>query len=465
MKTHTISRYGLAGFIFFTIGSIINIVAFLSIKPLLVGLILLILGYLVLRLFKVTEKSQIQAFIITYSLCWFWAGVAALYANFLHDSFQNTSDPNWFYEFVSADSAIGINLAEVNSTIENVGSLVTWKIFYLFFESLGIKGRYIGIAVNCIFIGYTSVVGLKVIKRLFGEDKYRIKSFTLYFLLCPIFWLFGAIHLRDAAVLLAVTLLLLMWIIYINKPIFGNLIKLGLSTLISFLVFGLLRAEFVFVPLAMLFAGIIAIVIGSSSTNRLRIIIVTLLIALPVAAYLFAGMQSQLFEAIVAGNESYDEMASSESGDTSLGNRLIIASPIPVRLTVGSIYLFIFPIPFWSGFQLESAYHLFKSLQALFMYGMTPLFMLSVWQMIRYKHLRTTSFLFLLFLAIGFTLAVAFTSLETRHFAVFLVPILILSLLPDLTQKKEKSSYLKIFRVFVGLMVTVHFVWALIKFL
>jgi hypothetical protein len=465
VKTYTISLNGLAGFIFFSFGSFINVLAYLTLEPLIVGLVLLIMGYAVLRLFKITEKSEIQAFIITFSICWFWAGVAAVYANCLHDSFQNTSDPNWFYEFVSGDSVIGINLAEINSTVENVGSLVTWKIFYLFFELIGIKGRYIGITVNCIFIGYTSVVGLNVIKRIFGHENHRIKSFTIYFLLCPIFWLFGAIHLRDAAVLLAVTLLMLMWIIYINDPGFGNLIKLGSSTLISFFVFGLLRAEFVFVPLAMLFAGIIAIVIGSSSNNRIRIIVVTLLIALPVAAYLFSGMQSQLFEAIVAGNESYDEMASSESGDTSLGNRLIIASPIPVRLILGSVYLFIFPIPFWSGFQLESAYHLFKSLQALFMYGMTPLFILSVWQIIRYKHLRTTPILFLLFLAIGFTLAVAFTSLETRHFAVFLLPIIILSLLPDLRQKKEKASYLKILRVSVGLMSTVHFVWALMKFL
>lgn len=463
MKTYTISHFGLAGFIFFSLGSIIHVIAYLSVEPFVVSLILLLFGYVILRLLKVSKKNEIQAFILTFSLCWFWAGIAALYANFLNDSFQNTSDPNWFYEFVSGDNIIG--LSGISSSVENAGSILTWKIFYNIFDFFGFtNGRYIGIAVNSSFIAYTAVVGVEVVKRIFGDDSHRIRRFSIFFFLCPIFWLFGSIHLRDAAVLLAVSLLVLIWIVYIKRPTSINLIKLILSTIVAFLVFGLLRTEFVFVPLAMLFAGIFAMIIGGSA-NRIRIIIVALLVALPVAIYLFAGMQSELFQIIINGNESYNDLGSQESGDTSLGSRLIVSSSIPTRLILGSAYLFIFPIPFWSGFQLESVYHLFKSFQALYMYGITPLFILAVWQVIRYKSFRTTPLLFLLFLSIGFTLAIAFTSLETRHFATFLVPILILSSSPDLTQRQPKSAYLKLLRMFIGIMLAIHFVWLLIKFL
>lgn len=463
MKTYTISRFGLAGFIFFSLGSIIHVIAYLSIEPFLVSLILLFLGYVLLRLLGVYKKNQIHPFIVTFSLCWFWAGIAALYANFLNDSFQNTSDPAWFYEFVSGDNIIG--LSGLSSSVENGGSILTWKIFYIIFDFFGFtNGRYIGIAVNSSFIAYTAVVGVEVVKRIFGDDNHRIRRLSIFFFICPIFWLFGAIHLRDASILLAVSLLVLIWIIYFKRPTSSNFIKLTLSTIIAFLVFGLLRTEFVFVPLAMIFAGVFAIIIDSSA-SRIKIIIVALLVALPVAIYLFVSMQSEIFQIVISGNESYNNLGSQESGDTSLGSRLITSASIPTRLILGSAYLFIFPIPFWSGFQFESVYHLFKSLQALYMYGITPLFILAVWKVIRYKNFRTIPHLFLLFLSIGFTLAIAFTSLETRHFATFLVPILILSSSPDLTQKEVKSAYHKLLWIFIGLMVAIHFVWIVIKLL
>jgi hypothetical protein len=174
-------------------------------------------------------------------------------------------------------------------------------------------------------------------------------------------------------------------------------------------------------------------------------------------------MQDDFVEKMEDGNESYNALTLEESGDSSLGNQLIVSSPLPIRLVLGSAYLFVFPIPFWTGFQLVSVSLLFKSLHVLFMYGITPLFLLAFWQIIHDKLLRTVPILFLLFLSIGFTLAVAYTSLETRHFSAFLLPVLIVSMQPDLEEKHNELIYFKLLKWFLGIIITIHFAWILIK--
>ena len=64
---------------------------------------------------------------------------------------------------------------------------------------------------------------------------------------------------------------------------------------------------------------------------------------------------------------------------------------------------------------------------------------------------------------IGFTLAIAGTSLEGRHLGAFLVPLLVLVLLPDLTLKKYRNTY-KIFLVtFLFMMTMLHLTWLVMK--
>ncbi len=115
------------------------------------------------------------------------------------------------------------------------------------------------------------------------------------------------------------------------------------------------------------------------------------------------------------------------------GNKLIVSSILPVRLVLGSIYLFHFPdtVLVWysiifrcSSFQVSKCFIYVRNYAIIH-------FALDGWYL-NIKKSRTAPILFLLFLSIGFSLAVAYTSIETRHFAAFLLPILIVSLLPDL---------------------------------
>ena len=143
---------------------------------------------------------------------------------------------------------------------------------------------------------------------------------------------------------------------------------------------------------------------------------------------------------------------------------LIINQPLLIRLTLGAIYLIIFPIHFWVGFQFESSYHLFKSFNVIYLYFVIPLLTLTVRQLWKDKSIRSPSMLFLLFLVFGFTLVIAATSLETRHLGAFFVPVFLLALLPDLRLKIVRHNYRQLLIAFLGTVFVIHYMWIIIRF-
>ena len=186
-----------------------------------------------------------------------------------------------------------------------------------------------------------------------------------------------------------------------------------------------MRYEFVFLPAAMLLAAITAIIISQSYglnkfKKRLLLTFGFFLILL-----LYVNFGESFESALFLGKEGYIEEATIQANSGSLGMSLIINQPMPIRLFLGSVYLYIFPIPLWSGFQLESSYHLFKSFNVIFIIFLLPLVILAFRELWKSNLSRSSSTLFMLFLVIGFTFAIAGTSMEGRHLGAFFVPIFI----------------------------------------
>jgi hypothetical protein len=142
---------------------------------------------------------------------------------------------------------------------------------------------------------------------------------------------------------------------------------------------------------------------------------------------------------------------------------LIVNQSLPIRLVLGSIYLFVFPIPFWGGFQLESVQAFFKSANVVFFYFVLPLLAISLLKLVRHKRSRSVSVLFLLFLSLGFTVAIAGTSLETRHFGAFLIPIFVIATMPDLRADNERLQYKQYLFVILSGVIVVHLAWVILK--
>lgn len=409
-------------------------------------------------------------------------------------------DANHFFSLSSDANTFNLSLSEIIHVTEGAGAIIIWNYLYEFFSLLGFeKGPYIGIILNITLIALAAVVGIKVLKILYGNDESRMMRFTLFFGLCGTFWLFASLHVRDSFILFAMTLFLYCWVRYLAQFNVMNLVLLFLATFVSFEIFGYLRYEFALIPFALLAAGAVAVLgeslcnkgsgLLSAMANTLSLIIVVSFAyflskvgflssfeyipkanALPVMGSSHPIVSTILdtlnvvVDPLFSGNEQYMGDSREESGGVSLGFQMIVNQALPIRLILGSAYLYIFPIPFWMGFQVESSYDLFKSLHVLYMYVITPLFMLAMARIFFSKELQTKPILFLLFTLLGFTLSVSYTSLETRHLGPFLPALILLAMIPDLTVDRDRLLYRNTFAVFLCFIATVHVAWAILKF-
>lgn len=460
-----LSRGTLVCVLLFLGGSVAGIAAYGTTEPLLVAALVFGSCRALMGLFGASDPFDRRAFAISFCTCWFWAGVAAIYAEVLHDPSQNDLDAAYFFETVTKGDASKLGILDLVFLQENGGAMLLWRTIYDAFSALGFeKGRYIGVAANTAMVAFSAVAGTRMVEALHGRDPRRLRRFTFLFPACGLFWMFGAIHLRDSAVLLSVTLLTLFWVRFLAVPGKGNLWKLVAASAVGFLAFGMLRTEFVFVPVAMLMAGLAAIFMGSSDrASRRRMLLWAAVVGLPFAVWVVIQLQSDLVQALLHGQETYNDLTAAESSQGSLGNSLIMNQPAPLRLVLGFVYLLVFPIPFWSGIQGGTAYHLFKTLHALFMYGLLPLAALSAHRVIRERSTIGAPALFLLLVVIGFALSISYTSLENRHFGAFLVSLLVLCTIPDPDDPRTGTAYVSLARKFLSSVFLVHLAWGILK--
>lgn len=449
----------------FFVGSVLNIVAYGSIEPFVAAGMLFLFGAVPLWTLALGGAHERKMYGRVFAVGWFMAGVAAIYANYLNDPMQLTRDAGWFFDLASG-RASGESLEDLTVITEGAGAVMLWRSVYDALATVGFeKGRYLGVLVNVVAVAFSGVVAVKMARLVYGNAPSRLDRLVMLFSLCGLFWLFAAIHVRDGVVLLAVTTLAYVWTRYLATPGLRNLLLLSAATAIAFGAFGFLRTAFLFVPLAMLFAGLGSLLIfGKSRRNRGRLIVILAATCVVTAGVLYWGVQEELFRVLLDYSERYQEQSATESASReSLGMALIVNQALPVRLVLGSGYIYVFPVPFWSGLQLDTAYHLFKGFNAIFFYAVIPLVALSLLQLARHKAARTPALMFLLFLAVGFTLAIAGTSLESRHFGAFLAPLFVVALLPELTLRENRRAYKKLVLVFLSMMAMVHVAWLLLK--
>lgn len=459
-----ISRVNLA---LFWLGALINTASYGSLAPVVVAFIFFAAVQLLLIITPLGGHAEQRMFNRVFAVGFVMAGVAAFYANQLQDASQLFSDAGGFFDMATGKSS-GLSLIEIQIVHEGALAIFIWQTVYDFFAALGFeKGRYVGVSINVTAVALSGVIGIKILRRIFGNDDYRFRRLTLLVSACGLFWLFAGIHLRDSIVLLAITALAYTWVYYLDKPdLSWRLGQIVVWTLLALTFLGFLRGEFVFVPIAMTIAAFTALIFTTKQDRRRRVVLFGLLILGGAAVAAFAMIYLQdLIAVLDKGRKDYAEHAGDQHAADSLGMALIVNQPLPIRLVLGSIYLYVFPIPFWSGFQLESAYHVFKSANVVFFYFVLPLLAISLMQLIRHKQVRSTSVLFMLFLALGFTLAISGTSLETRHFGAFLIPIFVLASIPDLRVRNVRLQYKKYLFVVLSGVVVVHLAWIMLKLL
>ena len=405
-----------------------------------------------------------QMFSRVYSVCFLMAGVAAVYANQFSPVGQlSGGDAAGFFNLATAD-AKGLSIVQIERLSEGAFAIWIWRAVYDFCDYIGFeKLPYVGVCFNTTVVSMSGVVGIKMARLIFGQDAYRFQQLTLLLASCGLIWLLSALHLRDGLVFFMVTVATYVWLWFVIKPslwrlILVTVISLGFASILLYL-----RREFAFVPLALMMAAFFSVAITSISRRRQKassIVMATLSFFIAIA--LLFNFGESLFLAMRAGADSYSTV-SRETGAGGLGYNAVVNQPLPIKIFMGSLYLFIFPIPVWAGLQLDSAYHLFKSLNAPFFYALLPLLAIATRHITLGVTARSNEALFLFFVSVGFVSSIAVTSLETRHLAAFLMPIFLFAILPDFRLKTIRRQYHVILAIWMFLLLLIHMAWGWLK--
>lgn len=447
------------------VGTMLNLLAYQSPGPLFVAGLLYAVTYAILWLTPLGGTEERRTFNACFATAWLAAGISATYIHFAMDPVQ-LDDAEDFYVLASDPHAGALGVVGLQALTSGAGAIVLWRKAYELFSALGLdRGRYVGIGINSLAISLNAVIAVKISREVFGSDPRRFRRLTILLACCGIYGLFASIHLRDAMVLITVTALTYFWVRYLKRAGWSSLVQLGAAMALAGVVLPLLRTEFFFVPVAMTLAGVVAIyAFDPRQSGRRGIVLVLLGVGVVMLAPLLLRYQDEIRFLLTTGHKNYAATSAAESGSGSLGNAIIMSAPFPLRLILGSGYLYVFPIPVWTGFQLKSAYYVFTSLTAIYFYFTVPLVIVALRRVSKERDLRTPALMFLVMLAIGFTVTIAGTSIETRHLGAFLVSFQTLALLPDLSVRADRIAYRGWVQLFIGAIAAVHLAWAILKF-
>ena len=440
-----------------TTGCIFHIVAEKSLFPLAIAFTYYILGILIFFMPKIGGTWERRVYTQVFSVGFLAAGMSALYRTFANDL---VIDASFFYEMSSQDLA-GYTLNEIQTNFGYALPIFIFNHAFHFATMIGFpQAQYIVIFINVLIVAYSGVVALKIAEITYGYDPYRFKRLALIFSTCGLFLVYSGLLLRDAFVLLGVTVLVYAWVYFLNRPNFHTkLIFIVIISLISEFYFGFVRPEFSLVPMAFVVMALIALFIASNNKSNLIIFGFFFVIMI-----IFSLNYSEIIlSSLTTSREKYYVASINESSNKSLGVNLILNQPIPIRMFLGTIFLFIFPIPFWAGIELGSVYFLLKSINAIFFYFLIPLIGLSIIQILKDASARRPVMLFLLLISIMSSLALSISSGETRHHGSFFVPLFILAILPDLRILSAWNLYKKLYFFTSMSVFFIHIAWFFLK--
>lgn len=419
-------------------------------------------------LFFITGKdfNVLLIFVRTYLIGMIASSISCWYSLVLNDEYQNYSDASTFFELSS--SRFGeFDIARLFELTEGSGAIIAWSYFYSFARFLNLEvGQYVGHVANTLVISLSAVVGYFTLIQTYNASSFNKSRFLDIFSCCGMTILFSAMHLRDGWIFFIISCLVYIWARFLNRFTFGNFILLlTVSSLLSFML-KYLRLEFMFVPILFIIPASLAIIFSHEEyglKKQLAAIIGS--ICFFIFIILMSLYYKEISQKFLIGSEAYSDLSLGSASNESLGASLIIKQTLPIKAILGSFYLLFFPVPFWIGFTIDSAYHLFKSINALYFYFVFPLVTTTLVCLFKEPKLRNQPLLFMVFLFVMFTLVTAMTSVESRHFSSFLMPMFIVAAFPDLHAQSVRRTYLKHLSVVLISMTIVHGLWYSIKFI
>lgn len=339
--------------------------------------------------------------------------------------------------------------------------------FARFFE--GAPGHWPVLTLNILVLATALVFIARSARHCFPNRLDAAKIATGFSLLCPLFLVYGVELLRDGYAVLLVSIMLFGAVGLAHQ---GGRFRLALFAVLLaicsyYMVF--LRVEFLFIPLLIVASAVFArFCYGPrTATSALLLFVVG---ALGIVALLIVA---SLLATLAQGAQAYEAFYQSQAvatGDAanSLGYKLVVSLPLPLRLLIGSVTMHINPIPLWAFFSDEfmPAFWL-RSLNGIWICALMPLVLTGLFAL-HARRFRTRvcqpALLIVTLTYLGGLGAITITSLEIRHLSAFYPAFFILAAAPFAMGRAIWPLLRSVAIWWYGSVALVHLLWALLKF-
>lgn len=445
------------------LGALLIVLINQIVAPLLFLTFYVVLG---LTLCRYLGKHEHRAFGLSFALGVLVAGLSQIYAQVMFGRFQTSYDAILFY--VISTELSWDTLTDIKKN--TVGSLAVfvWNRLYMLNRTLGFEDApWVGILFNNFLVGLSAGLTIRTARYVFGSDARRLTLLGSLFATCGMFWLFGAVHIRDSFTLFTHTLLLYGFVRALALPQMSNGMWLSII-LVSVTSANLfLRDQGVFLIAVFCVLGLVSWTRDKKSSSiKTFIMWVVGFIAIFVFIDTVVLYQEFVWRKIISVLTFYKEMeALSKSG---LRYSWVVDQPLLIRLLTGSVYMHIYPIPLWAYFSpLFGEYTWIKGYHGLYFAALTPFGIAGIYTALKQAIKRELGAAPLCFLAL-FTMSTLFsvvlTSLETRHLGQFLPAFLILSVLPDRRDPRIRSQLKRCCVIWYSAVVGVHVLYIVVKY-
>jgi hypothetical protein len=437
-----------------------------TVAAFLVASLFLVTGGAVIRLVFPRARPELRAFLLTYAICLFVGGLAQCYSMVAFGTPQSTIDASTFLRHIAPEPPFTTmaDMPPFNSPL----AILIWQQVYKVAWWLGLDfGSYTAVMFNALVMGLTASITVRTAREFFGDDDWRLRRVGTLFACCGLFILFGAVLLRDCFTTFFNALVLWALVRWLCRSTLRNLfLALGLTGVSAYAMI-YLRFESVLMFGLFWFLGFLFWFWRDRlNPTRLAAVLLVCCVGMIGGSYLRSYVQmSQKSQARTM--TGYLRMAAKASQDDSLGMRLVVKQPLPIRLVLGSGSLMVYPIPLWAYLKTGATdYHLIRTYHGIYQVLVLPLVFVGVIMVMRQfgkgrKESRPLLFLVVyLLMNLG---AVVATSLEQRHLAQFMPAFLILGAVPDTRDEGTRVSVRYMAIAWFCMVILVHLAWAMAK--
>ncbi|WP_096896322.1 hypothetical protein [Candidatus Scalindua japonica] len=452
------------------IGSYLLSIANETYAPFLAVFLFVVFGLIVCAMVFSKGEYELRSFLLSFSVCVLVAGVAQNYSLITFGELQSTRDAaNSFFPLIS-ESPPFTTMQDIPVNFNSPLAILIWQRIYALAWLLGMKfGLYTGVLCNAFVVGLSGATTVAVAREVFGNDHLRLRRLSILVSCCGLFWLFGAILIRDCFILFINVMVLWRWVVWMNRPSVKNFIfGIVITGIASYATFYLRQKAVVLFGLFFMMSVIVRIRhMDSKFQKPVFVIVITLGILLGFGYIRQFSDISLNYKSQVS--ENYLEHIKDHATEDSLGMKLVVNQPLPIKLVLGCATMAISPIPIWCSLKFgASEYHLIKNFNGIYQIIIMPLVIGGIFMVFhrmygRQKNQIADSLFYLAIYSLVGILSVVATSLEQRHFVPFLPALLILAVLPDIRETGTLRLLRKISLMWYAIVILVHVGWLLLK--